>query len=131
MANRMQAIAAYCPRVKLIKRANFKEVVQMIAHRCTLGEGEVLNALKELRDTVTYLCKIGRSASIEGLGTYAPTISLDGSFGVSHKLHPDIKYELNKPFVFTGDIDNRDMIGKTVDELIARWNLEHPEDPIT
>jgi len=37
---------------------------------------------------------------------------------------------LNAPGDFRGEIGNRDMIGKTADELVARWNEEHPDDPV-
>jgi hypothetical protein len=31
---------------------------------------------------------------------------------------------------FRGDIRNKEMIGKSSREFIARWNKEHPEDPV-
>jgi len=39
-------------------------------------------------------------------------------------------YGMNIPGIFTGTILNREHIGKTSDELVARWNAEHPEDPV-
>jgi hypothetical protein len=31
---------------------------------------------------------------------------------------------------FKGKVFNRDMIGKSVEEMIQRWNQEHPDDKI-
>jgi hypothetical protein len=38
---------------------------------------------------------------------------------------------LNIPGIFTGTILNREHIGKTSDELVAKWNAEHPDDQVT
>lgn len=131
MAEKIVAINAYRPKVKLGKRAELKEIVEIIAGRNTLNEGQVYLALKEFRDVVVYLCKVGRSAYIEGLGTYVPKISIDGTYSVSHRLHTDIKDELNKNRAFQGELMNRDNIGKTVDELVTLWNTDNPDDQVT
>jgi len=55
---------------------------------------------------------------------------LDGVFNVAHWLDTALKNRLNTPGEFRGEIENRDMIGKTVDDLVVRWNEEHPDDPV-
>jgi hypothetical protein len=35
------------------------------------------------------------------------------------------------PVIYTAIIRNREHLGKTADELIARWNEQHPNDPVT
>lgn len=131
MAKRIHAIAAYCPRIELGQRADLKEICKLIASKNTLSEGEVMHALKEFRDIVIYLSQVGRPASIEGLGTYTPSISLSGDYRVRHRVDRRIPGELNKVEGFSGIVRNKDMAGKTVDELVVRWNEEHPEDLIT
>jgi hypothetical protein len=68
---------------------------------------------------------------VEGLGTYTPTIKLDGTLGVGHRADIAIKRALNVPGEFDGDIENRENVGKTSDDLIAMWNEDHPDDPVT
>jgi hypothetical protein len=34
------------------------------------------------------------------------------------------------PGMFTGTILNREYIGKTAAELVAKWNEDNPEDPV-
>ncbi len=41
-----------------------------------------------------------------------------------------MKSELNVDGKFKGEVVNRGMIGKSVDEMIKRWNGEHPDDKI-
>ncbi|MBL7065833.1 MAG: hypothetical protein ISS49_16780 [Anaerolineae bacterium] len=47
-----------------------------------------------------------------------------------HRLDTALKNRLNAPGAFRGEIENRDMIGKTADDLVARWNAEHPDVPV-
>jgi hypothetical protein len=130
MAERIKAIGAFRPRIKLGKRALLDEVVRVVAARSTLNEGELLLALREMRDVVGYICTTGRPVHLDGLGTYTPKIKLDGSFNISHRLDPKLKNQLNIPKIFSGDILNRDMIGKTPSDIIDRWNLENPTDQV-
>ena len=130
MAEKITAINSERPKIKLGQRATLKEIVEIIADKNVLSEGQVLLALKEFRDVIVYLCKVGRAASVEGLGTYSPTIGLDGTYKVSHRLHREIKDELNKPNTFKGTVVNKENIGKTPDELIALWNEAHPDDQV-
>ena len=131
MATKIQAIGAYAPKIKLGRTASLNELVKLISGRTGLNEGEISIVLKELRDAVIFFTQQGRGAKIEGLGTYLPKIRLDGRFDISHRLDVAIKNGLNTPGVFSGQIENRDNIGKTSDELIALWNQDHPTDPVS
>jgi nucleoid DNA-binding protein len=128
MAKRIRAIGAYRPKVKLGKTVQMQELVAYIAERTGVNEGELSIALKEMRDAVVFFNLAGRAVKLEGLGTYAPKVGLDGTFDVSHRTARELKNRLNAPGAFAGDIDNRDMIGKTSNDLVARWNEEHPGD---
>jgi len=97
--------------------------------RTGLNESEVWMFLEELSDAVTFFNLQGQGVKLVKLGTYLPKIALDGKFGVSHRLAQAIKNGLNAPGAFSGDMANRANIGKTSDELVARWNAQHPEDP--
>jgi hypothetical protein len=130
MANKIQAIGAYRPRIKLGKRVERDGLVKFIARSSGLNESGIMQTLLELRDAIIFFNLQGIPVELEGLGTFYPTIGLDGVFGVGHRPDPMLKYAYNVPLAFKGDIENRDMIGKAVAELIARWNEEHPEDPI-
>ena len=128
MASKIKAINAYCPRVELGKTAQLDELVSYLADRTGLNEGEIRMVMIELRDAIVFFNRTGRSVKLEGLGTYAPKIGLDGVLGVSHLLDKRIKNELNAPGTFSGTIAKRGNIGKTSDELVALWNEEHPDD---
>ncbi len=130
MASKIKAVNAYRPRIKLGKTASLEQLVDYIASRTGLSEGEVNFVLTELRDAAIFFTCQGRGVKIEGLGTYLPKVGLDGRFNISHRLDKKIKNGLNTPDEFTGDIENRANIGKTADELVAIWNKENPDDPV-
>lgn len=67
---------------------------------------------------------------VEGLGTYAPNIALDGTFDLQYRADTAFGNALNSPGIFTGTILNRENIGKTGDELVHKWNENNPEDQV-
>lgn len=130
MAIKLKAISTLRPRIKLGKKAGLKQVVKQIVARSTLNEGEVYNALRELRDVVAHICLTGRSVSLDGLCSYTPSVQLDGSFKLVHRMDKDMNALMNTPFAFEGDIVNKDNIGLTPDDLVSLWNEENPSDPV-
>jgi len=130
MASRIKAINAYMPRIELGRRAEMDELIDLIAARTGLNEGEIRQVLLEMRDAVLFYNLQGRAVKLEGLGTYTPVIQLDGDFKVGHRADVALKKGLNAPGEFRGDIENSENIGKTGDELVAMWNEDHSDDPV-
>jgi hypothetical protein len=130
MAKRMKAIQVYSPRVKLGKRVELREIVKYIADRTGLNKGEIDYVISELQAAVIHYIRQGRPVKVKGLGTYAPTVKVNGIFDVGFRVDNEIRNELNKPDTFMGEIDNQDMMGKTTEDLVARWNKEHQDDPV-
>ena len=130
MASRIEAINAYRPKIKLGKRAEMDDLVDFIARSTGLNESGVRQVLLELRDTVLFFNLRGQPVKLEGLGIYTPSIQLDGNYKVGHRADMKLKKGFNAPGKFQGEIQNRENIGKTSDELVAMWNEEHPDDPV-
>jgi len=130
MANRIKAVNAYRPQVELGQTVQSEELNRYLADRTGLNEGEVSLVTKELRDAVIFFNRAGRGVKLEGLGSYLPNLQLDGTFDVQHRLDTAVKNGLNTPGVFTGNIKNRENIGKSADDLVTLWNAAHPDDPV-
>ena len=130
MASKIQAINVFRPKINLRPSVAMKELVEYIADRTGLNKGEIQMALSELSDAVQFYNKRGQGVKLQGLGTYLPKINLQGKFSISHRLDREIANELNAPGAFSGDIQNRQNIGKTPDELVALWNEAHPDGPV-
>ncbi len=129
MASRIKAINAYRPRIVLGKRVEMEEMVSFIARSTGLNESGVRQVLLELRDAIVFFAAAGRPVKLEGLGTYTPSIDLDGTVKVGHRADSTLKARLNAEF--HGEIERRENIGKSGDELVALWNAEHPDDPVS
>jgi len=128
MANQITAINAYRPKIKLGRTAGNDELVEFIARSTGLNESGVRQVLLELRDAVISFNRQGRAVKLEGLGIYTPSIDLDGVIKVGHRADTAVKSALNSSGDFRGEILNRDAIGQSSDDLIARWNTDHPND---
>ena len=119
MASKIQAINVFRPKINLRPSVAMKELVEYIADRTGLNKGEIQMALSELSDAVQFYNKRGQGVKLQGLGTYLPKINLQGKFSISHRLDREIGNALNAPGAFSGDIQNRQNIGKTPDGLVA------------
>ena len=130
MASRIKAINAYRPRIEQDKTVQKNELISYLAARTGQNEGAVDMGIKELRDALIFFSRAGRAVKVDGLGTWGPNIELDGALDVKYLADSALKNRLNDAGAFTGNIKNRENIGKTADELVALWNEQHPEDPV-
>ena len=131
MAKQIQAINKYCPRIKLGKTVQEKELIEYIADRTGLNKGDLRMVLSELSDAVIFFNKRGEGVKLEGLGIYSPKIDLKGKISITHFLDDGISNALNAADAFTGEIENKTNIGKTAEDLVEMWNKEFPDDPVS
>lgn len=126
----IKAVSLYSPRIAQQKTIDIDHLTRFMVMSSKLDEGMILYVLKELKKAILHHFKWGRAVKVDSLGTFTPRIALDGSFSISHLPDMELKNEMGKPNWFEGEIKNKDMIGKSVEDLVARWNEEHPDDPI-
>ncbi len=131
MASKIKAIGAYRPRVEQGNTVQRPELIRALSRATGLVEGSIDQVIKELRDQIIEFNRAGRAVKVEGLGTYAPNISLDGTLDLQYHADTAFGNGLNIPGIFTGTIINRENIGKTGAELVQRWNAENPDDQVT
>ncbi len=129
MASRIKAISAYRPKIDLESRVGMKDLVKFIARSTGLNESGVMQVLLELRDSVVFFASSGHPVYIEGLGTYTPTLSLDGKIDLRYRPDVDLRRRINAEF--HGEIVRKENIGKSSDELVEMWNADHPDDPVS
>jgi hypothetical protein len=130
MASRIKAIGAYRPRIEQGNTVQKAELIRALSRATGLVEGSIDMVIKELRDQIIEFNRAGRAVKVEGLGTYAPNISLDGTFDLQYRADTAFANGLNIPGIFTGTILNRENIGKTGEELVTKWNAEFPDDQV-
>jgi len=96
-----------------------------------LAEGSIAQANMELRDNIIEFNRAGRAVKVDGLGTFSPSIDLDGTLSINFRADPALNHGINVPGTFTGTIINREYIGKTSDQLVTLWNSEHPDELVS
>ncbi len=129
MASKIKAITTYCPRIQLSDAAGEERYMELITQRTTLSAGVVKNVQESEVETLIGLLLEGRPVHT-GIAIYTPSIDLDGSLEVKVKVDKRVLGALNTDGKFRGHITNAENIGKSSDELMARWNEEHPDDPV-
>ena len=131
MTFKIEAINAFRPRIEQGNTVQKAELIRRLSHATSLVEGSVNMTLSELRFCILEYCLSGRAVKVEGLGTWFPSISLSGRLSIQYRPDLGFDYELNKPGAFTGDIKNRENIGKTSDELVNEWNIAYPDKQVS
>ena len=130
MAPRIKAVNAYRPRIEQGNTVQKPELVRALSRATGLVEGSIDQSIKELRDQIIEFNRSGRAVKVDGLGTFSPSIDLEGNLAISYRADPFLSNGLNIPGVFSGTILNRENIGRTSEELVARWNIDNPTDEV-
>jgi len=130
MAPRIKAVNAYRPRIEQGNTVQKPELLRAVSRATSLVEGTVDQTVKEVRDQIIEFCRSGRAVKVEGLGVFSPSIDLEGNLAISFRPDPAFANGLNVPGIFTGTIINHENIGKTSEELVLKWNTEHPDDQV-
>lgn len=130
MAHKLKAINTYRPRVKLQQRMDSQQLEQRIITRTTFNEGFVHAVLMEFKNALLDCFYQGRSIKLDGVGTFFPEAGMKGDLFVSFRADSDLIRRLNDSGMFKGKIKNKNMVDKSTEEFIQRWNEEHPDDPV-
>ena len=128
MAKRIAAIRKYRPVIKLERTMQTPQLVEDIAMHTGLNTGEILFVVYEFRDAILMAHQHGQPVKVEGLGTFTPTIRMDGSLDILFRPEPSMLNKLNDPRKLYATILNKANIGKTTDDFVAKWNKEQPDN---
>jgi hypothetical protein len=130
MARRIQVISILRPRVKQGNTVKKPELIRAISRATSIVEGVADLVIKELQHYIIEYLLSGRAVKIDGLGTWTPNLSLDGTLEVQYRADAALIKALRNSRRFDGHISNRKNIGLSGNELVAKWNALHPEDPV-
>ena len=130
MAPRIKAVNAYRPRIEQGNTVQKPELIRAVSRATGIVEGTLDQSIKEVRDQIIEFNRAGRAVKVDGLGTFSPSIDLEGNLSISFRPDPAFANGLNVPGIFTGTVINRENIGKTSEELMTKWNEAYPEDPV-
>jgi hypothetical protein len=131
MPNKITAVNALRPKLKMNRMIEMDQVDPYVADRTGLNRGTTRQVINELRDALLFWMIDGRAVKIEGIGRFVPKIALDGTFSISLRVDSELQKRINDLGKYKGEIVNRENIGLTPDELVALWNENNPDDLVT
>ena len=130
MATRIEAIAAYRPRIEYNQTIDTETIAEYITRGTSLNVGEILNVLREFNGAIIFYACQGFPIKLDDLGIFRPSLNLDGDIAVRLSADPSIRKKVNAKNAFQGRKINAANEGMSVDELVALWNGDHPDDPV-
>jgi hypothetical protein len=128
MAKKIQAWAAYAPKITLGSPMTKEELIENIVAATNQSKGSVLAVLAELDVQIEAGLKAGRIVQMPNGTHFEPIGKKDGSIDIGVRVNPDLDKKVNSGF--RGKWVNSENIGKEEAEIVALWNAAHPEDPI-
>ena len=126
MACKIKAIGAYRPRVEQGNTVQRPESIRALSRVTGLVEGSIDQMIKELRDQIIEFNRAGRGVKVEGLGTYAPNISLDGTLDLQYRADTAFGNGLNIPGIFTARSSTANISAKPVMNLCRSGTQKTP-----
>ncbi len=130
MSNLIKAIAAYRPR---IARGSTVELAQLAEY---LSVGTLVTAplaqmvLSELGRQVLLQQRLGNKVRLPGIGLIGAEMRLDGTVYPTVRIERSLHQGLAEADAFRGQVVNGGMIGVELAAFKARWDAEHPGDPV-
>ena len=116
----LKDVVPFFPKIVLGKTTTKTELVEHIKERTGMHKSDVVGMLAELEDTLLHFLSMGRPVKLEGIGTFSPSIKLDGTIKINFRINKRLQERLNMSGAFTGEIKNKENIGKTMAELEAQ-----------
>ena len=128
MADVIKVFQAYSPKIKIQGMVERNQLEEYIKGRSSLTAGTIRKVLSELQEGLLFFARMGYSVRLEGVGSFSPAIDRKGAFKMNYRPDKNLLEELGHEF--EAKIRNKEMLDKTQEEFIARWNREHPDDPV-
>lgn len=128
MAKKIQAWAAYGPKISLGNAVTKDEIIENIIAATNQSKGSVLAVLAELDVQIEAGLKAGRVVNLPNGTRFEPIGKKDGSVNIGVRVSQELDKKVNAGF--RGKWLNADNIGKEEADIVALWNADHPEDLI-
>ncbi len=130
MANLLQAINAYGPKLDLNKTAQLDRVVTWMSSRTGVNKSEVMMVLQELHEALIFFASEGTPIKLPGVGTFTPVINRNGEMKIGFRADTALKKATNHGEAYVGRMKNKSAAGLTNQQLKQMWDADHPDDPL-
>lgn len=130
MATLIQAIATYRPRIAHSRTMELDELSEHLAVGTLVTAPLAQMFLQELGRQSLLQGRRGIKVRLPGIGLLSPDLRLDGTAFAQIRIDRVLRAGLADQAAFHADVTNREMIGVGLEAYKARWDAEHPGDPV-
>jgi hypothetical protein len=106
------------------------ELFDILGSRVEISRKDLSQVFAVLGELMLHFQREGRPVQVDSLGTFSPHIDLNGALEMRFHADETLAANLNIAHLFKGNIVYREHIGRNPEDFIAKWNDEHPEDPV-
>lgn len=130
MATLIQAVTAYRPRLGALRHIGIDELASRLQRGSLVTQSIARMVLTDLSEEVQYGVRSGGSVHLPGIGTFRPAVRMSGSMHTIVRLDKAVRTNLVTVDDYRGEIEGREFIGLDMPALKARWDADHPDDPL-
>ncbi|MFN8424297.1 MAG: HU family DNA-binding protein [Anaerolineae bacterium] len=130
LATLIQAIATYRPRIARTRTVDLGALADRLSRGTLVTRPIAEMVLAELVREIEQELRAGRKVRLGELGTFGVEVRLDLSLRPSFRFGAAFKRRLASGGRYRGYVTNRALAGLDTAALVARWNAEHPGDPV-
>jgi hypothetical protein len=132
MAKKMAVLSELRSRILSQAMTDLEIIAKRMSKNTTYNQREIYGMLLLAADEIRTALKAGETVKIDGLVNLTPSMKVGGEVDLVARTDRGFVAELNNPQLWTVDkISNPANLYKSTEELIALWNLMHPNDPVT
>ena len=130
MARTIQAVTRYRPRLIASRTIGLSELAETLARSSLITADLARLVLADLRRATVLELTFGKAVSLPGIGRISLELRSNGAVRPVMRFDPAFRRAVADLDDYVGTVVNRESIGLSAAEMVARWNEEHPDDPV-
>lgn len=130
MASIHDAKLKYAPELEIQEALELEEVIEFLADETEVDPETIEQVLDGLHELAFWYLVRARPIPLPGVGQLIPTLDLDGTFGASLEVSPELQQRMSEPGEYRGGINRAENIGVHPRRLAQMWDAANPDDPI-
>ncbi len=130
MATTIQAVTRYRPRLIAYRTVGLGLLGARMANGTLVTAPIVRLVLSALHVQIVYALLEGYAVKLPGLGRIALELRADGTVRPVMRFDKTFRSAIADLSDYSGKIQQRENIGLTAAEMVAKWNVAHPTDPV-
>ncbi|MGC1374818.1 MAG: hypothetical protein WA821_01260 [Anaerolineales bacterium] len=132
MAKKLAVVNQTRPRITNQNTVDHETISGRISKNTTYHTEEIYSILRMYTSAIIEALQAGETVKIDGLLLLTPNMKVGGEVDLGLRGDRGAIAALNNPTLWTADkIANHANLTKSVEELVAQWNKDHPDDVVT